>query len=428
MGLFDLFSGRSPEFHEQRGDECTAGRDYGNALLEYEKALEKIDRRFPEKVHLKDRLNGKRKKSADSLAGQHLETAEAVADSGVFEEAREYCRLAMDLAQDEKLKKEIENKLGAFSQALASLPEDPEYGPSGAPDWRDEEAVEDEEAEELGEWIEEAAENPEYDEEIFGVLCSTLPEDLREAYQEYGESFAVGYVALNEGDFEAAAEYLEDALSENSTPNLIPLELATAYIHLGLHEEASGLLDSFVRENPEQPRAYQLLCEIYWENRAFGRADRLLEGVPESIRETKAILLLKGENRFQQKDYAGAQSIFEHCSALYPKDEIVMRALAKTSEASGAFAEAKQLYAEVINRCLSCGTRTDPFLKRRYAELCFKDGETSSTLLNLYLSLAQDDPDNRPLYFNRISSIFQSKGEHDEAKRYKKLEQASGTV
>ncbi|MFO8113612.1 MAG: tetratricopeptide repeat protein [Desulfosalsimonadaceae bacterium] len=406
MGFFGIFSGRSPESHEERADAFMRSGAFGDALIEYEKALDKIEKRFPEKAHLKDRLGDKLGSARNALAKTHLEDAEIMIKAGEHAEARELFQLAMELAEDGDVKRKIEQRLADFvgSEAVSVKPP-PVYD-------REEPGLEEEE---------EADEEDEYDEEIFSVLCHALPEEMQEAYQGYGRSFVSGYVALNDGDFQAAARHLEDAMAENSGHTLIPLELATAYIHLDANDEAAELLESFVAQNPEQTRAYQLLCEIYWGKKDFDRSGRLLSQVPDSIKHAKAMLLLQGENRFQKKEYAAAEAIFNECAAIHGKDEIISRALAKTLEASGRTEEAKALYAEIINKCHSCGTRADPFLKRRYAELCYQSGDTSKNLLDIYLGLVQEDPDNRSAYFGRISDIFHHKGEFDEARRFQTL-------
>jgi tetratricopeptide (TPR) repeat protein len=430
MGLFDMFSGKSPERHEARGDEYAGNRAFGDARIEYEKALEKIEKRFPEKAHLKDRLVGKMQHASNGLAENHLVNADAMAKAGDTADARELYQLALDLVADNGLKKKIEARLRDLAAGIdASGAVKPAYG--GAVRENDHTGLEDDEDDGDDDEYEDAYDDEydeyddddddEYDKEIFDVLCNALPADLQEAYGNYGESFMSGYVALNEGDFEYAVEQLENAMAENSPPNLIPLELATALIHLGDHDAAVDLLESFVRQNPEQTRAYQLLCEIYWEKQDYDRAGRLLAKAPDSLKNSKSVLILEGENLFQRKEYSAAASIFEKYMNAHGKDEIVSRALAKTMEASGRIEDAKNLYAEIINSCLTCGTRADPFLKRRYAELCFQGGDTSTNLLGIYLDLAREDPDNRSVYFSRVSSIFDSQGEADEARRYEAL-------
>ncbi len=405
MGFFGIFSGRSPESHEERGDEYMTNGAFGDALLEYEKALEKIEKRFPEKQHLTKRIGDKIRGAGNGLAKKHLENAEAMIRAGEFSDAHELYQLALELTEDEGFKREIDKKLSDFA-----LRDDL---PAEAPTLYDYEMNETDE------------EIDEHDEDLFHVLCSALPEDMQEAYRGYGESFAAGYVALNQGDFETAAAYLEDAMAENDPPNLIPLELATAMIHMGEYEETAALLSDYVASNPEQPRTYQLLCEIFWETKEYDRAGRLLSQVPDSIKYSRAMLILQGENLFQKKEYAAAESLYVHYISNYGKDEIVSRALAKTLEASGRTTDAKALYAEILNKCLSCGTRADPFLKRRYADICYQEGDTSAGLVDIYLGLVREDPDNRAVYFSRVSSILHSKGEFNEARRYQALAEKS---
>lgn len=432
MGLFDFLFGKDPEAHELKGDESSRAGAFGDALMEYEKAISRIDTRFPEKSHIRGRLEEKMARASNDLAASHIENAAAMENAGELADARELYELALDLAKDPALIREIERRLagpaveqsdfgkaqaaggsfsgGSFSGGAAAVTAAGNAGYDA--DYDDEYTEEDE----------------QHDLEVFDILTNALPADLQEAYRGYGASFVAGYVALNEGDFEFAAECLEDAMADNPGPNLIPLELATAYIHMGRQADAIDLLERFISQNPEQPRAYQLLCELYWENQDFGQVDALLASAPEKIRESKALLLLRGENHYQQKDYAGAESVFENLIGRYGKDEIGGRALAKTLEAAGKTQAAKELYGEVINTCHSCGNRADPFLKRRYAELCFQDGETSTRLVEIYLGLAQEDADNRAVYFNRISRILHSQGEVGEARRYEVLARDAETV
>ena len=432
MGIFDFLFGKDPEAHELKGDESSRAGAFGDALMEYEKAIYRIDTRFPEKSHIRSRLEEKLARASNDLAASHMENAAAMETAGELADARELYELALDLAEDPALAREIERRMAGPAVEHSDFGKAPAAGGSisggsisGGAAAAAGNAGYDADADEDDEYTEE---DEQYDLEIFDILTNALPADLQEAYRGYGTSFVAGYVALNEGDFEFAAECLEDAMEDNPGPNLIPLELATAYIHMGRQADAIDLLDRFIAQNPEQPRAYQLLCELYWEKQDFGQVDALLSGAPEKARESKSLLLLSGENHYQQRDYAGAESVFENLIERHGKDEIAGRALAKTLEAAGKTQAARDLYGEVINTCLSCGSRADPFLKRRYAELCFQDGETSTRLLEIYLGLAQEDADNRAVYFNRISRILHSQGEVEEARRYEVLARDAETV
>ncbi|MBC8417086.1 MAG: hypothetical protein H8E10_00650 [Desulfobacterales bacterium] len=72
-----------------------------------------------------------------------------------------------------------------------------------------------------------------------------------------------------------------------------------------------------------------------------------------------------------------------------------------------------------MGRCNSCHARIDPVIKHRYAELCFADGMNGSEILELYLSLAGEIPDNASKYFDRISRLYTAQGNAVEAERFR---------
>ena len=65
--------------------------------------------------------------------------------------------------------------------------------------------------------------------------------------------------------------------------------------------------------------------------------------------------------------------------------------------------------------------RPDPFIKRKYADLILESGEYTTQVLELYLSLAQEDPENRGEYFVKASRIFEEQGNPEEARRFRLL-------
>jgi len=72
-----------------------------------------------------------------------------------------------------------------------------------------------------------------------------------------------------------------------------------------------------------------------------------------------------------------------------------------------------------MNQCRSCQSQIDPLIKRRFADISFDLGQHSSGIMEMYLSLAQDDPENAPLYFQKISRIYASMGNEEEARRFR---------
>jgi len=66
MSFLKIFSGKTPEEHEQKGDELVAGDHWGKAKVEYERALEKLEKTAQTNENLKSRIQEKIKRTKDS--------------------------------------------------------------------------------------------------------------------------------------------------------------------------------------------------------------------------------------------------------------------------------------------------------------------------------------------------------------------------
>jgi len=246
-----------------------------------------------------------------------------------------------------------------------------------------------------------------------------LPQEARDAYLAYGEDFKSGYIALNRGDFQAAAESLSRAMAQNPQPeSYIPLELASAKLNLDRPAEACELLESFLEHHPHALPAYQLLCDIYWEEEDFDRVDALLAFLPEELAESVAAVLLKGETLMRAGRHAEARNFYRQFLEVYGWNDDVARELSKAHEALGESAESRTLCREIIGRCDSCSARVDPVIRHRYAELSFVDGVYTTEILEMYLALAREIPENAAGYFDRVSRIYAAQGNPTEAERF----------
>jgi hypothetical protein len=74
-----------------------------------------------------------------------------------------------------------------------------------------------------------------------------------------------------------------------------------------------------------------------------------------------------------------------------------------------------------MDECRSCHARIDPFIKQRYADLCFDSGMLNTEVLDLYLSLAQEVPDNAAAHYEKVSRIYAAQGNHAEAGRFRAI-------
>ena len=404
MSILKLFSGKTPEEHEQKGDELFSFDLWGKAKIEYERALDKLAKTSPQNDALKTRLQEKIHQTKEALALGHEQNADDLIASGFYDDARELYILAQELTRNPKQKKDLEIKLKDLDFQLdRTVGED-------LPDLD----VKAQEAQE--------PEFPEQEDEYFRALCGTLPNEVQKDYLSYGNNFKDGYLALNRGDFSVAADYLSRAMQENpSTDSYVPLELATAYLNLGKHTEAQQLLEAFLENQPQALPAYQLLCEIFWERKEFYQADTLLSSVPEELAESIAVYLMKGETLFHAGNFSAAKEFYRNFLESYGWNELVARALAKTHEAMNELANARNVYRQIMDECSSCHARLDPFIKQRYADLCFDSGMYTAEILELYLSLAQEIPANASEYFEKVSRIYTALGNEGEARRFRAI-------
>jgi len=397
-----MFSGKDPEEYEQKGDAFFEEQQYGLAKIEYESALGKLERRSSGDIDLRDRLKEKVVRTKEALAVQHKQTGEELISAALYEEAEEILRLAVELTEDAGLKAQIELRLKDIREH---------------PDNKEVDGISYADLHEPG--VQEPGHQVKGDD-YFGILCGSLPEEIQKAYYSYGDAFRAGYIALNQGNFELAAAKLSQAMEENPLPHsLIPLELATAYLNLSQHDAARSLLEGFIKEHPDSVQAYYLLCEILWEMGEFDETHKLLDAYPAELGDTLPIQLLRGETLFKAGRYEDAESLYFDYLRSYDWDENIARSLARTYEALGENDSACELYGQILGECRSCGARVDPFIKQRYADLCFDSGDYSTRILELYLSLVHEDPGNKTHYYRKISRIYSSLGHEEEADRYR---------
>jgi predicted Zn-dependent protease len=411
MGLLSIFSGKDPENYEQKGDALFDDGAFGKAVVEYERALERLEKTSPWDEGYHQNLQDKIRSARESLALKHRQTAADLMEAGHDNDARQYIDLALELTEDPQLKFSLEQLL---QNREVNNTNDLELEPpeidiqAQAPEYEDEQA-------------EEALKGEEEDE-YFAALVGTLPDEVQEAYLGYGEAFKNGYLALNQGDFQGAAAHLTTAMKEHPDPaSYIPLELATVYLNLGKHDEARQLLETFLAHHPDALPAYQLLCEVFWETKAFDRAEELLDSLPPNLTESVAGYILRGETFFQAKRYGDAKTFYRNFLKTYEWNESIARALAKTHEALGEMANARNIYSEIMAQCNSCHARIDPYIKQKFADLSFASGLNTTAVLELYLSLAREVPQNAVEYYQKISKIYSAQGNREEARRFQQI-------
>ena len=80
----------------------------------------------------------------------------------------------------------------------------------------------------------------------------------------------------------------------------------------------------------------------------------------------------------------------------------------------------------MMKRCSGCGSRVDPEIKQKYADLSFAAGEHTTQLLELYLSLAREVPQNAAGCYEKVSRIYGSQGNATEERRFRSFAARAG--
>ncbi len=405
MSLLERLIGTTPEKLEQKADRLlTAGR-WGEAKLAYEDARVKRSRQAGMQAEHEHRLNTKIRNCRNALAREHRQSADNLLEGGFREEAREMLVLAIEVSADEADRRKLKAELDAFDAHMnaqvrsalplqsAAQPNDLEIGPAAGTE-----------------------------EEYFTALCHTLPDHVRQAYQHYSVDFRRGYVALNQGHFQAAVRHLEKAYKEAPHPDShIPLELATAYLNLDRGIEARDLLVTYQRHHPDALPACRLLCEIYWDQGNFDQALELLGTLPRDLSASLAAAALKGETLERSGQHESARDLYRRFLDSYGWDPRIAHRLARLHRDMNAAEEALALYRQIVESGRSCRDRIAPAIRHEYAELCFEHGAHDAALLEHYLTLASEIPDQAAFYYARVAQIYARQGHDREARRFRDL-------
>ena len=162
-----------------------------------------------------------------------------------------------------------------------------------------------------------------------------------------------------------------------------------------------------------------MLCETFWAQKEFNRALDLLNNFPGDLNSHPELILYKGETLAQSDRSEDAEKVFLDYLESADWDENVAVSLARVYEVLNEKEKALDWYSKVMGTCTSCGTKPPPAVKRKYADISIECGHFSMDILEIYLSLVQEDPGNRNYYYSRVSEIYSKLGYEGEAERFR---------
>jgi tetratricopeptide (TPR) repeat protein len=405
MSLLERLAARAPAKLEQKADRLLAAERWGEAKLGYENALVKLTRRPGADVDARRRLETKIRRCRNALAREHRRSAEDLLEGGFLEEAREMLVLAIEVSADPGDRNAWTRQLNAHA-ALGGMPID-DASPGTSPVRPNDPG---------------GRRSGSADDEYFIALCHTLPDAIRRAYRNYGETFKRGYCALNRGDFARAARLLEQAHDQADRPDShIALELATAYVNLDRSTEARRLLTSYLRHHPDALPAYRLLCEIHWDQGDFDHVLQLLAGLPPELAASRAAAGLEGATFERAGRLEAARDHYRHFLDTYGWESEMAHRLARVYRDLNETQEALELYGLLVDNGGRCTPRTAPPIRYEYAELRFEQGARDTALLEMYLILAREIPSRAAHCYTRVAHIYSRQGHAHEARRFQAL-------
>ncbi len=477
MGWLSFFSGKKAEEIEAKGDAYLENGAFGYAKIEFDKAKARHMKKPSEDEGFEARIEGKIQAASEGLARGHLQKAVEYVEHSCFDDAENLVALALELTRDPSLQAELKGlsetigHTGAHEKGRDLSDVGHAHG-AGSGVVVSEGSASDradrgkDEPETLFDRDGDGGLPLDEIEETFFALCNTLPEDEQEAYHSYGNDFKVGYVALNGGDFSFAREALQKALShhlEKGVPTHIPLPLALCCLNMGDLDGCKAHVDAYLRDFSGSDKAAQIMCEAYWAAEDLDGARTFLNRFMEKkadmaqgglhLREMIIPHLLVAENDYRSKAYENAVTYIldllnrlngdpssvgrvKTSSKKKPNGkkssggdpaqdqearEMLLRFLARTYQTMGEPQKAMEIYGGLMGQCSSCGRAPDFALSYGFAESSFAAGVRTTNLLEIFLKLVQEDPENRGLYYLRVSEIYKAQGHDDESNRFQAM-------
>ena len=242
MSLFGLFKEKDCAYFRQKGEKFFNKEDFYNALINFEKALEKgCDKDIVTKI------NSKIEECKEKLSLKNLEMAKAYFEAEDFDEALGFAETCVKYAIDENIKKQAEDIIREI---------------------------------EVGEAEKVRGQNRDYvyedvgDEEYFEIISADYPDFIKNELEE-NEELKRFCIALNRGNLEEAENVVD--YKESPAANYLKI------LYYSLKEEykkAFELFNSLFEEKKDE-FSEAMLCEYLELIRRLEKEDNLIEKVLE---------------------------------------------------------------------------------------------------------------------------------------------------
>ena len=371
MSFFTKLMGGTFESNRDEGDAHLAEGRLGEAKMAYERALRKADNTEGAAVQA---VREKIERCRHELAFQRLKEADALAESGEMEDARDRLKDAIEICDTPEITAAVEARRKQYEADIA----------------RD--------------LVSDAAEMTE--DELIAVIAGTWTDEQSEEYAALPDCFRDAVLAGHDGDHANAVLLMEQALAESDTASdekpehyYLHLELGLAKARAGLYESAIETLRRFVEasdgdEEAAEKRVTALaaLSRIHAKAERFDDAEAALVEATRTLPANHTVWAGLGIFRRDLKKFEEAITALDKAAVLMGTmrpDFSVVRELGITYIAMGRPAEAEEHLFAVIEHSASLGDhdQIDPLAAIPLAKIYEDQGKTDKAA-SLYRHLA----------------------------------------
>ncbi|MCK9460862.1 MAG: hypothetical protein M0R80_14585 [Proteobacteria bacterium] len=371
MSFFTKLMGGTFESNRDEGDEHLAEGRLGEAKMAYERALRKVDRAEGAAVQaVRDKVARCRR----DLAQRRIAEADALAESGEVEDARERLNDAVEICGEPEIAAAVEARRKQYEADIAR------------------------------QLVSDAAEMTE--DELIAVIAGTWTDAQADEYAALPDSFREAVLAGHDGDHANAVLLMERALAESDTASeekpehyYVHLELGLAKARAGLTESAIEALGRFVEASEgDEEAAEKRVTALAALSRIHAKAERLDEAERMLVEATRTLpanhtvwaglgVFLRERRKFEEA-IAALDKAAELMGTMRP-DFSVVRELGITYLAMGKPKEAEENLFAVIEHSASLGEheQIDPLAAIPLAKIYEGKGQLDKAA-SLYRHLA----------------------------------------
>jgi len=388
MSLLKKLFSADPEHLKRKADDLFEAGDFGPAKLAYEKALGAApeDARPPLQERVRACMN--------AIARQRVDEARAYLDRGAIELAEQELAGALEVAEDESLRKQAQALLDGLEAKDAQA---------------------------------QATSEEMTDEERIALLMGQWEEPQAEEYEQYGDALLDALLALHTERYDDARARLEALLESASNPQYLWLEVGRTRL---LTDDIAGGREALERflETLEDGEANEAKVAVNLTlarladdggrfEEAMKRFEAAVHAVPDDYRPYLAMGAFLRDKGHAEEALEVLQTSLE-LSKTTATDWRLLEELGLASEQAGKFEEAKSFLEQVVEFFTNRQVMDfPPATTTALAKLYEADGRLDRAA-DMYRALSQgSDGANHAAYHYEAGRLLKALDLDDEARR-----------